>query len=91
MVGSITHLMDMSLSKLWDADGLGGLACCSPWCCKESDTTEQLSSTEAILVGLHPYSLGCVELDFPKTLKLLFDPVFFSLFPLTFLDFYKMK
>ena len=21
-------------------DGQGSLACCSPWCCKESDTTE---------------------------------------------------
>ena len=25
------------------SDGLGGLACCSPWCHKESDTTEQLN------------------------------------------------
>ena len=24
-------------------DGHGGLACCSPWGCKESDTTEQLN------------------------------------------------
>ena len=24
-------------------DGLGGLECCSPWGCKESDTTEQLN------------------------------------------------
>ena len=24
-------------------DGQGGLACCSPWCCKELDTTEQLN------------------------------------------------
>ena len=24
-------------------DGQGRLACCSPWCCKESDTTEQLN------------------------------------------------
>ena len=24
-------------------DGQGGLACCSPWGCKDSDTTEQLS------------------------------------------------
>ena len=24
-------------------DGEGGLACCSPWGCKESDTTEQLN------------------------------------------------
>ena len=25
------------------ADGQGGLACCSPWGCKELDTTEQLN------------------------------------------------
>ena len=24
-------------------DGQGGLACCSPWGCKESDMTEQLN------------------------------------------------
>ena len=24
-------------------DGRGGLACCSPWCRKESDTTERLN------------------------------------------------
>ena len=28
-----------------DGDGQGGLACCSPWGHKESDTTEQLSSS----------------------------------------------
>ena len=28
-------------------DGQGGLACCSLWGCKESDTTEQLNWTEA--------------------------------------------
>ena len=27
-------------------DGQGGLACCSPWGCKESDTTERLNCTE---------------------------------------------
>ena len=27
-------------------DGEGSLACCSPWGCKESDTTEQLNRTE---------------------------------------------
>ena len=27
-------------------DGQGGLACCSPWGCKESDTTEQLNWTK---------------------------------------------
>ena len=25
------------------SDGQGGLACCSPWGCKESDTTGQLN------------------------------------------------
>ena len=27
-------------------DGQGGLACCSPWGCKESDTTERLNWTD---------------------------------------------
>ena len=26
-------------------DGQGGLTCCSPWCCKQSDMTEQLNWT----------------------------------------------
>ena len=33
-------------------DGQGGLACCSPWGCKESDTTELLNWTE--LNNLYP-------------------------------------
>ena len=36
----ITYSMDMSLSKLGVGDGQGGLACCSPWGCKELDTTQ---------------------------------------------------
>ena len=35
----ITSSMDMSLDKIV-GDGQGGLACCSPWGSKESDTTE---------------------------------------------------
>ena len=37
----ITDTMDMSLSRLRELvmDGQGGLACCSPWGHKESDTT----------------------------------------------------
>ena len=26
-----------------DGEGQGSLACCSPWGCKQSDTTEQLN------------------------------------------------
>ena len=44
---SITNSMNMSLSTLWElVIGQGGLACCSPWGCKESDMTEQLNWTE---------------------------------------------
>ena len=32
------------------ADGEGGLACCSPWSRKESDTTEQLDWTELMFI-----------------------------------------
>ena len=39
----ITNSMEMSLSKLKVGDGQGGLACCGPWGCEESDTTEQLN------------------------------------------------
>ena len=30
---------------LGDGKGHGSLACCSPWACKESDTTEQLNNS----------------------------------------------
>ena len=40
----ITNSMDMSLSKLLELVMMeqGNLACCSPWGCRESDTTEWL-------------------------------------------------
>ena len=31
---------------LGDGEGLGSLACCSPWGCKELDMTEQLSNNK---------------------------------------------
>ena len=40
-LNGITDSMDMSFEKaLGVGDGQGGLACCSPWGCKETDTTE---------------------------------------------------
>ena len=46
----ITDGMDLSLRKLLGVgDGQGGLACCSPWGRKESDTTDWLNWTELIL------------------------------------------
>ena len=47
---NITNSMDMSLSKLWELvmDRWGSLACCSPWGCKESDTTEWVNKIEVL-------------------------------------------
>ena len=43
-LNGITDSMNMSLSKLWEfMCGQGGLACCSPWGHKKSDTTEQVN------------------------------------------------
>ena len=40
----VTDSMDTSLNKLLGVgNGQGGLVCCSPWGCKESDTTEWLN------------------------------------------------
>ena len=33
-------------------DGQGSLACCSPWGCKELDTTERMNQTEVSRGGL---------------------------------------
>ena len=35
-----------------DGDGQGCLVCCSPWGCKESDTTDRLKWTECLAVKL---------------------------------------
>ena len=45
-------------------DGQGGLVCCSPWGCKESDMTEWLNRTEKTLES----SLDCKEIK-PVNLK----------------------
>ena len=40
------HEFELALAV---GDGQGSLACCSPWGCKESDSTEQLNWTELLL------------------------------------------
>ena len=42
-LNGITDSVDVGLGKLWELVIQGGLACCSPWGHKESDTTEQLN------------------------------------------------
>ena len=43
----ITDSMDMSLLTPGAGDGQGGLACCSSWGHKESDTTERLNNNKS--------------------------------------------
>ena len=54
--------------SLGDGEGQGSLACCSPWGCKVSDTTEWLNWTEDISWAFPPVSfLACfsIGLEFP--------------------------
>ena len=45
-----------------DGEGRGSLACCSPWGCKELDTTEQLSWTDQGIPVLD-YVVNCLILS----------------------------
>ena len=42
-VDGITNSMDMDLGKLGDSNWQRDLACCSPWGCRELDTTQRLN------------------------------------------------
>ena len=43
----ITNSLNVSLREtLRDGEGQGSLACCSPWDCKELDTTEGMNKTQ---------------------------------------------
>ena len=50
----ITDSMDMSLSKLGDSEGQGGLACCSPWGRKEMNNNRSFPAYILLLV-IHLY------------------------------------
>ena len=43
---------------LGDGEGQGSLACCSPWGCKESDTTEGLNNNNNDDDNCHIFSNG---------------------------------
>ena len=52
-VDGITNSVGMSFELApGDGDGQGSLVCCSPWGCKESDTTEWLNNSSKILIKI---------------------------------------
>ena len=58
-LNDITDSMDIEFEQaLGVGDGQGGLASCSSWGCKESDTTEQL-----IELNLTVLSISCTLLN----------------------------
>ena len=70
---------------LGDSEGQGSLVCCSPWSCKESDTTKQLNNnnTMSILKRAVTFNLAFKFLPFtamerlsptgPRTMKNYLD------------------
>ena len=57
MVGWHHRLNGHGLSELRSRDGQGGLACCSPWGHRESDTTWQLNNSNNLISSLWAPSL----------------------------------
>ena len=54
MVGWHHQLSGHELEQtLGDSEGQESLACCSPWGCRESDTTERLTHLRRIVCRLH--------------------------------------
>ena len=54
------HQLNGHEQALGDGDGQGGLACCSPWGCKESDMTldSRPTLTHSVLGGVLPTLMG---------------------------------
>ena len=64
LLDSITDSMHMSLSKLWELDGQGNLACCSPWGCRVGhDWVTELNWLHDGLDVLGPLKIACFCLD----------------------------
>ena len=62
---SITEAMNLG-KTLGDGEGQGGLVCCSPWGCRESDTTEQQQQAQ-----MQIFQPGNTFFVFRRTLKCL--------------------
>ena len=66
---------------LGDGEGLGSLACCSPWGRKDSDTTEQLNNNHCCfpLTNVSVFSFNPLDPAFDLLLERKFANTFVSL------------
>ena len=69
MVGWYHHLDGQEFEQiLGDSEGWGSLECCSPWCCKESDITEQLNNNNQVpmttTTGTKLWPCDCLTFNF---------------------------
>ena len=86
-----------SEQTLGDSEGQGNLACCSPWGCKESDMTLQLSKNKwgepscvcfaldfpSIRLSLRSWVYLCLLSDYWILTWMLTDKLFFRILPST--------
>ena len=56
MVGWHHQLNGREFEQALGVDGQGSLACCSPWGCRESDTTNRLKWTDASIFVVNSYN-----------------------------------
>ena len=69
MVGWHHRLNGHEFEKtLGDSEGQGSLACSSPWCGKELDTTEQLNNSNNTIAGPPSSGLRLNIIDLSKAL-----------------------
>ena len=61
-VGGSHHGLDGHESEQAPGDGevQGSLTCCSPWGCKESDTTKQLTNNKNFTKEQNSYAVDCL-------------------------------
>ena len=71
----ITDAINMNLGKPEDGEGQGGLACCSPWSCKELDMTGGLNNNNSwftMLCGRNKHNI-VKQIHSNKNGKLFFN------------------
>ena len=62
----ITDSMDISFSKLENSERWGGLACCSPWDCKELEKIELVNNNDGLNTHAFSHLLRFSLIELPR-------------------------